>query len=102
MKGQVDFESGGKPYTMLVSFNVICDAQRALGGTLDMDGPDQIRTFFHCALKRHQKTMTLEQVGDLIDDLGASVVGDMIQSAMVAAGYASADGEGDQSPQTAA
>jgi hypothetical protein len=103
MKGLVDFEAGGKNYTMAVNYNVICDAQKALGGTLDLKGPDEIRTFFHCALRRHQRTMTLEQAGDLIDELGAVEVGRMIGEAMVSAGYGQVDDEGGgSSPQTAA
>lgn len=101
VKGEVGFEVESGAYTFVLDFNALCEIEKALGG-LTFDGPTSIRTVFHIALKRKHRTMTLDQAGDVIGELGMVKAGEVIAEAMKAAGF-SDDGEGgDTSPQKAA
>ena len=79
-RGEVEFQdSDGKSYVLRLGTNQYITIQKALE---KLDGVEWQRCILRAALingAETQKDLTLEEVGDLIDDLGVSRVDELIQ-----------------------
>ena len=80
-RGEVEFQdSEGKTYVLRLGTNQYISVQSTLE---KLEGVTWQRFLFHTALtngSETQKAITLEEAGDLIDDLGLDKVNDLIQS----------------------
>lgn len=89
VKGEVGFEADGKSYTFVLGTYARAALQRRTGVSdakffkrgADEWGSDDTLAVFHAGLLRHHK-MTEEEVGDLIDMLGATKVTEVFVEAI--------------------
>jgi hypothetical protein len=90
LKGEVGFEAGGVHYTLVLGTYALAALQRRSGiGTTQFFnrppaewGVDDILGVLHCGLMRHHRSITEEQVSDIIDELGQAKVGELVSEAM--------------------
>lgn len=93
-KGEVEFESGERSYTLRFSANAICEMEDALGrgvaeiGAL-LGNPEtlhmkHVRAVFWAGLQEKHK-MTLDEAGEIITSIGLARVIELIGRAFEAA-----------------
>src|SRR5262245_54422767 len=79
-KGEVGFEADGKAYTLVFTFNAMCALESQLDGetfagvaAAMVSGrlkAMHIRAMIWAGLQRDHKGVTVNQAGDLVDDIG--------------------------------
>jgi hypothetical protein len=94
-KGEVEFTSGKKVYTLSFSTNAMCDLEDRLGksiveiGGLMSDTSNVritlMRTIFWAGLRDHHEAMTEVEAGRLMDAVGLIEASQMIAKAFAAA-----------------
>lgn len=72
-KGEVDFEAGGKSYTMVFTTNAIVQAEQLLGAgigeiTAQLTRVENIRVLFWASLQKHHPKIDLLAAGDIFDE----------------------------------
>lgn len=103
MIGTVEFEAGGKSYTMRISTNAQVRYQRAVGETF-LDGlsaiqenpsdTERLRRLIWTSMS-HVDGMTEDAAGDIMDDLGIeAAIGKLSEAVTAAYPQAAADASG--------
>ena len=86
LKGELDFEAGGKRYVFVLGTYALAALQRRSGmstmkffnrATSDW-GMDDVLGVFHCGLMRNHPSLTEAEVSDIIDELGQQRVSEII------------------------
>ena len=105
----VDFVAGGKPYCLRYTTNRLCSLEASSGKAMmdwvsvfgDGRVPSfiDLRTLFHAGL---WPSATVEEAGELMDELGAETVGALIGKGFEAAFEVSAQGGAAENPRIAA
>lgn len=96
-KGEMQVEIGGRTYVLVMTFNALLRVQQLFNRAGVMPTADSIvraanngdlesmRALFWALLLRHQPDLTVEQVGDLIDEAGGvEAVNELIDRAHAA------------------
>lgn len=76
-KGEVSFEASGKTWTLKMGTNAWCLVESELGvdmSKIDLNDLSMTRTrvFFWATLRHHHKDVSVEQAGELMDDIGTA------------------------------
>lgn len=73
-KGEVSFTANGQDYTAKFSTNAICCLEERLGKTFEQItmslGYRELRAFLYFAIQQNHPGVSLEDTGDILDDLG--------------------------------
>ena len=94
VKGEIQFESGGKTYTFKLGMNAQAVIEERTGMTmakffkedrLEDLGAREVRLIFWAALHRQHPEMTEETAGDIIDEIGADEVAELLVRGVKAA-----------------
>ncbi len=94
VKGEVNFESGGKTYTFKLGTNaqVLLESRTGMSmakylkaDRIEELGSKDIRLIFWAGLTRNHPDLTEENVGDLIDDIGVDQVSEIFLKAFESA-----------------
>jgi hypothetical protein len=101
--GEVDFEVGGKKYTMklgsyalaLLQRNTKVPTMQFIQRPAEAWGADDVLQLFVAGLYRHK--LTEEQVGEVMDDLGQDRVADLLKKSL-AASFGEAGGNAAANP----
>lgn len=79
-RGDVEFtDSDGKSYVLRMGLNQYIETKKKLVG---LETDEWLRTYFHAALvhgAESQKELTIEQAGEIIDDIGLKRADDLIK-----------------------
>lgn len=88
IKGEVEFNSGGMIFTLLLDFNALCDLEDdfpgLMDGTAEIKSPKAIRRVFHAGLAEHHPDLSEREAGAIIQDLGLERAGVLIKESFEA------------------
>lgn len=94
-RGEVSFPAIGREWTIKLGTNALCEVEGALGKTISeigrlMEDPERVtlsalRVFIRAGLRAKHPDVTLEDVGNIIDDLGMAEAATLIGNANVLA-----------------
>lgn len=93
IKGDVQFEAGGRSYTFRLGINAQVLIEARVGMTVqryikekgDDMGATEIRLLFYAGLLQHHKDITEEAAGEIIDEIGPQTAANIfIEAAMLA------------------
>lgn len=83
IKGEVEFEAGGKDYILLLDFNALCELEAEvpglMDGTAEIKSPSTIRAVFHAGLAAKHPEIDLRGAGDVIHSIGLDAAGDLVR-----------------------
>jgi hypothetical protein len=108
LRGEARVEIGGKDYTLRLTNNVRCEIEKMLGDGIPAvlarwaEGKwtdTEMRALFWGALKTRHQRVTLQEVGDLIDEAGAVAVIGAISEAFIASQPQATAGPNGNPPQ---
>lgn len=98
--GELTFQANGSSFVLTFDFNALCEMEDALDmGVADLQDAMQsprmkmVRTIFRIGLARHHPTVTDQQAGEIIGEVGIQRAADMIGQAFAAA-FPAAEGGG--------
>jgi hypothetical protein len=75
-KVKVPIELGGNAYNLVMTYNAWCDVERVAGmnpfsmdenEAFDLSSPSNVRVMLWAGLRHENPSLTLEQVGDMLD-----------------------------------
>lgn len=81
-------EAGGKTYTLVFGNRALRLIERELGkpvGQMDEDSISDLTVMIWAGLQRHHPALTVNDVDDIIDDVGYAAVGEIAGKALAAA-----------------
>lgn len=110
-RGEVEFQSLGKTWTMKLGVNAMCEIEDATSRSIAEIGAllgdtktatiKLLRTVMWGALKDHHDDIAMKEVGAIIDGIGMNEAGRLIGAAFTAATPEAKDG-GDHPPKATA
>lgn len=94
-RGQVELKAGDKTYTLQFTVNAICELEARLGLGIakiakTMSEPAEVsltfaRALAWAALRSHHPNLTLDQAGDIVQEVGMTETIDQVGLAFMAA-----------------
>lgn len=88
-RGDTDIQAGDRSYTLCFSSNAVCEMEEhfdrpiaEIGTMLDAGARfSDLRAVFWHGLRRHHPDLSLEDAGDVMDEVGQDKVGEAIGTA---------------------
>ena len=87
-KGDVTVKAGDKEYTLRLDFNASCELEAATGKSsfalakaMEEPTASLVRAMLWACLRRHHRNLSLDEVGDIISDIGPDVAADWLKQA---------------------